>query len=61
MGMDLNDLRSVVTLVSLVLFLGLVAHTWSRRRLREHEAAAMLPFQEEAAEEGGGNAGGRGE
>ena len=61
MGMDLNDLRSLVTVVSLVLFLGLVAHTWSRRRLREHEAAAMLPFQEEAREEGGANEGGRGE
>ncbi len=42
--MDLNDVRIAVTLASLVLFVALVLHTWSRRRLRDHEAAAALPF-----------------
>ena len=42
--MDVNDLRIAVTLASLVLFLALVAHTWSRRRAAEHDAAAALPF-----------------
>ena len=42
--MDINDLRSAVTLVSLVLFLALVALTWRRSRLAEHDEAAMLPF-----------------
>ena len=42
--MDINDLRSVVTVVSLVLFVAIVWHTWSRRRAGEHEAAAALPF-----------------
>ena len=46
--MDINDLRVAVTLASLVLFLALVAHTWSRRRRTEYEAAAQLPFIEEA-------------
>ena len=45
--MDINDLRIAVTLVSLVLFIALVAHTWSRRRSAEYEAAAQLPFVDE--------------
>jgi cytochrome c oxidase cbb3-type subunit 4 len=42
--MDLNDLRIAVTLMSLVLFIALVLHTWSRRRVAEHDDAAQLPF-----------------
>lgn len=51
--MDVNDLRIVVTLASLVLFVALMVHTWSRRRAGEHAAAANLPFLdgEEAAGE----------
>ena len=47
--MDVNDLRIVVTLASLVLFIALMVHTWSRRRTAEHEAAARLPFEEDEA------------
>ena len=47
--MDVNDLRIVVTLSSLVLFLALVAHTWSRRRKADYEEAAQLPFLEDGA------------
>ena len=49
--MDVNDLRIAVTLVSLVLFLALMAHTFSRRRKADFDDAAMLPFREEAAPE----------
>jgi cytochrome c oxidase cbb3-type subunit 4 len=42
--MDINDLRIAVTLASLVLFLALMVHTWSRRRSAEHADAALLPF-----------------
>ncbi len=42
--MDVNDLRIAVTVSSLVLFLALVVHTWSRRRAAEHADAALLPF-----------------
>ncbi len=49
--MDVNDLRIAVTLASLVLFLALVANTWSRRRQAEHESAAQLPFIDETAEQ----------
>lgn len=44
--MDLNDIRSVVTLVSFVLFLALMVHTWSRKRKAEYDEAANLPFAE---------------
>ena len=47
--MDVKDLRIVVTLASLVLFIALMVHTWSRRRTAEHEAAARLPFEEDEA------------
>ena len=46
--MEINDLRIAVTLVSLVLFVALWIHTWSRRRTADHAAAAQLPFQEDA-------------
>jgi hypothetical protein len=50
--MDVNDLRIAVTVSSLVLFLILMAHTWSRRRRDDHAEAAMLPFTGEASETG---------
>ena len=42
--MDINDLRIAVTLSSLLLFIALMLHTWSRRRAAEHADAALLPF-----------------
>ena len=42
--MDVNDLRIAVTVVSLLLFLALMVHTYSRKRSSEHEQAASLPF-----------------
>ena len=46
--MDVNDLRITVTVVSLLLFLALMVHTYSRSRRSEHEQAARLPFLGEA-------------
>ena len=46
--MDVNDLRSAVTVISLLLFLCLVAWTWSRRRKADFDEAARLPFEDEA-------------
>ncbi len=45
--MDINDLRSAVTVVSLLTFLGIVVWAWSRRNKERFEQAAQLPFQDE--------------
>ena len=50
MDMDINALRSVVTVLSFVLFLGIALWTWSKRQRSQHEAAAQLPFLEEDGE-----------
>jgi cytochrome c oxidase cbb3-type subunit 4 len=44
MDFDINTLRSVVTLVSLLLFVGLMVWTWNRRRKEGFDEAAQLPF-----------------
>lgn len=44
---DLNFWRSLVTVVSLILFLCLVAWTWSRRRVSGFDEAAQLPFADD--------------
>jgi cytochrome c oxidase cbb3-type subunit 4 len=50
--MDLNDVRSVVTLLSLGLFVALMAWTWWPAHKSAHDAAAQLPFAGEANEHG---------
>ena len=50
--MDINDLRSAVTVIGLLLFLGLVVSVFSRRRRAEFDAAARLPFEGEGQGEG---------
>jgi cytochrome c oxidase cbb3-type subunit 4 len=42
--MDVNDMRVVIMLVGLVLFVGIWAWTWSSRRREAFEEAARLPF-----------------
>ena len=51
--MDLNDLRSLVTVVTFLVFLGIVAWTWSARRRPSFSAAAQLPFADEQARDNG--------
>ena len=46
--MDVNDLRSISTVLSLTVFIGIVVWAWSRRNSRQFEEAAMLPFAEDA-------------
>ncbi len=45
--MDINTLRSIVTVVSLITFLGIVAWAWSRRNAESFEEAAQLPFEQD--------------
>jgi len=44
--MDINDLRSIVTVVSLLIFVGIVVWAWSKRKGR-FDDAAQLPFKED--------------
>ncbi len=45
--MDVNDLRSAVTVIGLLLFLALVAWVYARGRKAAFDEAARLPFMEE--------------
>ena len=48
--MELNDVRSIVTLAGLVLFIALAVWTWMPRRRAAHDMAARLPFDGESNE-----------
>jgi len=45
--MDINTLRSATTLVSFVVFIGIVWWAWSRKRSADFEQAAQLPFEQD--------------
>jgi len=49
--MDVNDFRNFVTLLSFVLFAGIVKWAWSRRNQAGFNEAAQLPFIDEARAE----------
>jgi cytochrome c oxidase cbb3-type subunit 4 len=42
---DINMLRSIVTVVALVVFVGIVVWAWSARNRTRFEEAARLPFE----------------
>ena len=46
--MDMNDIRSIVTVVSLAVFLGIVRWAWSRNNESSFAEAANLPFADES-------------
>ncbi len=46
--MDINLIRSVVTLLSFALFLALMFWTWKPSRKADHEQAARLLFDGES-------------
>jgi cytochrome c oxidase cbb3-type subunit 4 len=45
--MDINDMRSAVTVLSLLSFVGIVFWAWSRRNKASSDEAAQLPFQDD--------------
>ena len=49
--MDINDLRSIVTVLSLLAFAGIVAWAFSRRNRARFEEAEMLPFAEDGTDD----------
>ncbi|WOB06052.1 cbb3-type cytochrome c oxidase subunit 3 [Piscinibacter gummiphilus] len=42
--MDINDLRSLVTLVSLATFAGICTWAWAKRNRDRFDEAARIPF-----------------
>lgn len=44
--MDIGTLRGLLTAALLVLFIGVFAWAWSRRRLPDFEAASRLPLDD---------------
>ena len=45
--MDINDLRSAVTVISLLIFVGIVVWAWSKRNKASFDEAAQLPFKDD--------------
>lgn len=48
--MDINDLRSAVTVLSFLTFIGICVWAWSRGAKKEFEQAEMLPFADDQRE-----------
>ena len=46
MELDINTLRSIVTVVALVSFVGIVVWAWSGRNKQAFDEAARLPFED---------------
>jgi cytochrome c oxidase cbb3-type subunit 4 len=45
--MDVNTLRSVVTVAGFLCFVGIVLWAWSGRNAAEFDQAARLPFEQD--------------
>lgn len=45
--MDINTLRSIVTVAIFIIFLGIMAWAWSSRNAASFEEAAQLPFKQD--------------
>jgi cytochrome c oxidase cbb3-type subunit 4 len=45
--MDINTLRSIVTLLAFAAFVGIVVWAWSRRNQARFDEAAQLPFRQD--------------
>jgi cytochrome c oxidase cbb3-type subunit 4 len=47
MDIDINTLRSIATVVSFVVFIGIMVWAWSKRRSADFTEAANLPFEQD--------------
>ena len=45
--MDINLLRSIVTVAALVVFIVIVIWAWSKRNQADFDEAARLPFEQD--------------
>ena len=55
--MDINDLRSLFTVLSFLAFVGIVWWAYSGRRKESFDAAARIPLEEDLPVAGGPGAG----
>lgn len=46
--MDINDLRSLLTVLAFIAFMGIVWWAYSDRRKQTYEEAAMLPLDDDS-------------
>lgn len=51
--MDINDLRSITTLLMFAAFVGIVAWAWGAKRRASFDDAAQLPFVDDLPAAGG--------
>ncbi len=51
--MDINDLRSILTVLTFFMFVGIVWWAYSGHRQQAFKEAAMLPFEDDASGEAG--------
>lgn len=49
--MDLNLVRSLITALLFIVFIGIVLWAWSKGKREDFEAAARLPLEDDLAEE----------
>lgn len=47
MELDVNTLRSLVTVVSFLTFIGIIAWAFARKNASDFEKAANLPFEQD--------------
>jgi cbb3-type cytochrome oxidase subunit 3 len=46
--MDIGLVRGLITVTLLILFIGLWIHSWSKKRIKEYEAASKLPLEDDS-------------
>ncbi len=49
--MDINLVRSLITALLFIVFIGIVLWAWSKGKREDFEAAARLPLEDDLAEE----------
>jgi cytochrome c oxidase cbb3-type subunit 4 len=55
--MDINDLRSIITVLLFLVFIGIVWWAFSSRRKDTYEAASRIPLEDDVPADHGHNAG----
>ena len=47
LNLDLNMVRSIVTMLAFIVFIAIVVRVWRGANREQHEQAAALPFADE--------------